>query len=357
MLLPSSETLFLAACMGEVHTGSSEDWTAAVELAREHGLGPLVFSALRYSGSPGNVAAVSLPDAAWISLEQEYEEAVKRHGRACLQLISVLESLAGIRYLVLKGPALSTRLYPRGGRTYGDLDIVVQESDYSAARAALRSIGYNPPGPHVERYQRLVGRDLSLIPQDERASSMSVELHWRMSGPAAGMLDEVSIWKRSQQVTINDWLVDVPGPEDTLLLLALNLRLHRFARLKTLCDIGRLLRQEGRMMDWTLVHAEAHEAGLCITLRHALDLAHAAFGNLDSPMPYCGRQISLQRHLLSVAASPTRLLNGRHNFSQRAIGYLLPFLSLDQTWEVAALIRHHLALIPEYARYRLDHSQ
>lgn len=49
---------------------------------------------------------------------------------------------AGIRSIVLKGRSIARWLYPRGGRSYGDTDVLVQEGDVAAAEAVLRGLGF-----------------------------------------------------------------------------------------------------------------------------------------------------------------------------------------------------------------------
>ena len=47
-----------------------------------------------------------------------------------------------VSWVLLKGPSLAEWLYPMGGRDYGDIDILVSESELPKARAILTSLGY-----------------------------------------------------------------------------------------------------------------------------------------------------------------------------------------------------------------------
>lgn len=49
---------------------------------------------------------------------------------------------AGIPSILLKGRSIARWLYPRGGRSYGDTDVLVQEGDVAAAEAVLRGLGF-----------------------------------------------------------------------------------------------------------------------------------------------------------------------------------------------------------------------
>ena len=270
----------------------------------------------------------------------------------------MLAALSGIPTLALKGPALAARLYPDGCRHYDDLDIAVRAQDYHVARAALLMIGYRPLGRHVERYQRVAGRDLSFRPPpDEHGALWSVELHWQLHDPATGTLDEGGIWARARDVMIDGHAVRSPGSADTLLLLALNLRQHRFARLKTLCDVDRLLRLEGGEIDWPWLHAQAHAAGMCLTLRHTLELARALLGSPTGSLPPCGRQGDLRRRWLARLASESVLLRTRPSrHPSNVLLSLVPLLSLDRTRASGRLVQRRLRLFPAYARYRLGQA-
>jgi hypothetical protein len=354
--LSAAEELLLAACRGDVRGGSTADWLAALALAQHHQLSALLCAALR-DGRAGDRSARPIA-AAWQALQHDEATARRRNARACRELTAVLAALWGIPTLALKGPALAARLYPDGGRHYEDLDIAVRAQDYPIARARLLMIGYRPLDRHVERYQRVAGRDLSFVRHDEHGASWSVELHWQLLDPAAGTLDEAGIWARACDVLIDGHAVRTPGSADTLLLLALNLRQHRFARLKTLCDVDRLLRLEGEGIDWPSLHAQAHAAGVCLTLRHTLQLAHALLGSPTGSLPRCGREGDLRRRLLARLASESVLLRPRpsHHPSKVLLLSLVPLLSLDRAQAAGRLVYRRFQLFPEYARYRLGQA-
>ena len=49
---------------------------------------------------------------------------------------------AGVQSILLKGPTFARLLYPEGGRTYTDSDLLVRRSDIARAEAVLDSLGY-----------------------------------------------------------------------------------------------------------------------------------------------------------------------------------------------------------------------
>ncbi|HEY1829086.1 MAG TPA: nucleotidyltransferase family protein [Acidimicrobiales bacterium] len=68
---------------------------------------------------------------------------------------------AGIEVVLLKGPALAQWLYPDSVRAYGDTDLLVNPSSFSAAARVLSGIGFADPwyGPaeHAITYHRRNG--------------------------------------------------------------------------------------------------------------------------------------------------------------------------------------------------------
>ena len=352
--LTAPEELLLAACRGDVRRGSTAEWSAALALARRHQLSALLCAALG-DAPVDDRSARSI--AAWHALQHDEAAARHRHQQACRELTAVLATLWDLPTLALKGPALAARLYPDGVRLYEDLDIAVRAQDYPIARARLLKSGYRPPGRHVERYRRASGRDLSFVRYDEHGALWSVELHWQLHDPAMGTLDEGGVWARARDVLIDGHAVRTPGSADTLLLLALNLRQHRFTRLKTLCDVDRLLRLEGEDINWPWLHAQAHAAGMCLTLRHTLELARALLGSPTGSLPPCGRERNLRRRLLARLASERVLLSQRPSpHPSRVLLSLVPLLSLDRTRAAGRLGLRRVRLVPEHARYRLGQA-
>ncbi|HUC03955.1 MAG TPA: nucleotidyltransferase family protein, partial [Acidimicrobiales bacterium] len=49
---------------------------------------------------------------------------------------------AGIETILLKGPSIARWLYPEGGRTYGDTDLLVAPGEFEHAEEVLRALGF-----------------------------------------------------------------------------------------------------------------------------------------------------------------------------------------------------------------------
>ena len=92
---------------------------------------------------------------------------------------------AGIPSILLKGRSIARWLYPRGGRSYGDTDVLVREGDVAAAEAVLRRLGFVDIAdewasaehmPH--EIARTFVRPLAPERPPERGHGGNVDLHW-----------------------------------------------------------------------------------------------------------------------------------------------------------------------------------
>jgi hypothetical protein len=51
-------------------------------------------------------------------------------------------NVRGVASILLKGPSIARWLYPGGGRTYGDTDLLVRTTDFNRAEDVLRGLGF-----------------------------------------------------------------------------------------------------------------------------------------------------------------------------------------------------------------------
>ena len=187
---------------------------------------------------------------------------------------------------------------------------------------------------------------------DSHGNTWSV-LHWRLTEPGGPELSLSRIKNFSQRLEVGSIEFRTTGDEHTLLLLALNLRKQRFARLKTIVDISRLLESQAGNLNWQLLHDEAHAAGICALLRHALQLSTVLLDAPVAQLPDCSRRRSVPHRLLAarVATPGAVLREGRINDRSNAVGGLIPFVSLDNFQTSLHLAYDRLMLPPELASY------
>ena len=76
------------------------------------------------------------------------------------EVVSAMDS-AGIATILLKGPSIARWLYPEGGRTYVDTDLLVQASDHARAADVLTAIGF------VDRFDGFHAVERRMQPAEE----------------------------------------------------------------------------------------------------------------------------------------------------------------------------------------------
>jgi hypothetical protein len=137
---------------------------------------------------------------------------------------------AGIPSILLKGRSIARWLYPRGGRSYGDTDVLVQEGDVVAAEAVLRRLGFVDIAdewasaehmPH--EIARTFVRPLAPERPPERGHGGKVDLHWSIHHvPRAPDV----VWKTFNAHTTTLLLGDVETTALDTTALALHVVLH-----------------------------------------------------------------------------------------------------------------------------------
>lgn len=349
MTLSETEALLLEACRDDVSGVTAENWRDLMQLAGLHEVTPLVACHLRRHTEEGG--SPELPAECRQEVERAHAISVIQQGLLAAELEAILSKL-GVPALVLKGPGLAARYYPPGARLSRDIDLHIHAKDYPQARAALADLGYQVLEGYDESIQRRRAKDVAFIRADSDGKSWSAELHWRLTEPGGPEVDGNGVWSRAERVAVGGTSFLTTGPEQTLLLLALNLRKQRFARLKTACNVTRLVAMERDCLDWDRLHREAHRQGICSLLRHSLRLSAEVLQSEPAPFPECGRNHGLAiRALARIATIDALMADGRPGDRSRAALGLIPFVSLDNLGTSLHLGYERLTLSPEIASY------
>jgi hypothetical protein len=128
---------------------------------------------------------------------------------------------AGIEPVLVKGWAIARLYLEPGLRPYGDLDLCVRPSDYTASAAVLD----NP-----------------------EARDFLVDLHKGFERLDEGRFEE--LYARSRLVELGDTRVRVLAPEDHFRLMAVHMLRHGAARPLWLCDIAVALESRASDFNW-----------------------------------------------------------------------------------------------------------
>ena len=94
---------------------------------------------------------------------------------------------AGIPTILLKGPSIARWLYPAGGRTYRDTDLLVPPSQFADAGSVLRSLGFTDlleDFHPCERSAQAVETPFTRAPGPGARPGGQVDLHRNIPRPA-----------------------------------------------------------------------------------------------------------------------------------------------------------------------------
>ncbi len=240
------------AALGCVH-----DWNAVAVLAMRHRVVSLLLNGVRRFGP--------------VDQRLRAEAALGPLRKA--SKVRGLSQLAGLRaavgcldtheipWLVLKGAPLSMRLYgdPLERENY-DIDLLVPPAAATAAADALRLNGWQmktpsfAPTPARDRYFEKYVKDRIFAKRDG-----VLELHHRLANnPHLLPAPFEDLHARAATAGVGGLSFLTLGDEDLLVYLCIHGQLHRWSRLKWLCDVAALI---GSMGEGGLKSAAEHGAG------------------------------------------------------------------------------------------------
>ena len=278
LLILLARTSISAALQTEIQdrVRESVNWPFIWQLAREHGVAPLVYRTLM----------AYCPAA----LPRETRESFRRHIQASAifntlmadELVTLIDAFAakGIRVIPFKGPTLGVIAY--GDLTLRecmDLDLIVEQSYIPQARHVLWSHGY-----------QLVSRDMDGSDvQDEPFHSFvkkngmfRVDLQWTMARRLFSFrLDREHFWKHLKPVRLPRKAIMSLAPEELLIVLCVHGSKHAWEDLKWVCDVAELIRRR-RNLDWSRVLHLSQEWGYQRMVLMGLSIARCVF---DAPLP------------------------------------------------------------------------
>ena len=265
----------LLAVLGRADAGrrvpATVDWQGVAEIARWHGLEPLLAHRL---GALGLLP--SLPDELRARLAGAAMLATVRDTARRRQLGEALGALAGagVAVVPLKGSVLAEHAYPASSlRRMTDFDLLLPAGEIARARTVLRGLGYVPDeGPSPSENH---------APTLRHPVRMPIELHDVINpcrSPFRLPLDGVLARTVSMRVAGHD--VRALEPIDMLLHLATHMGHGHVlgASLSGVVDILMWTERYGDVVAWDEVVARARTAGAERFVHAALALARQALG-------------------------------------------------------------------------------
>jgi Uncharacterised nucleotidyltransferase len=192
--------------------------------------------------------------------------------------VAVLDAFdgAGVRSLLLKGPALARLLYAEHEhRGYSDVDLLVAPTDLAEARRTLPGLGFEKSGSHFGIDDVAGIQYAEQWGQRGETGAVWIDLHWRLWGCEA---PDHAVWDALSRRRTS---IDLAGRETAVLerdALALHLALHAAQHglndRKAMGDFARGLERWGIEI-WSSAATIAGETGATPTFAAALRLLPA----------------------------------------------------------------------------------
>jgi hypothetical protein len=235
------------------------DWDRLIALAENHGVVPLVHTAL------GQVPAGHVPTSISARLWAYFAVNGRINHARTQELIRILNVLknAGIRAVPFKGPVLTASLYgDLQLRVFADLDLLIGRSDVLSARDLLANDGYHSLSPvKAEDEAAFLAAqrqyDFELVHETTREL---VELHWKTNHEfVIERLDDTDWWSALETVDIDGTRMLNLNPRETMFALLIHGSKHLWSRLSWLVDIALLARKfDAADWSWLVDQANAH---------------------------------------------------------------------------------------------------
>ncbi len=153
---------------------------------------------------------------------------------------------AGIRSLLLKGPAIGAWLYDDSvHRCYGDVDLLVAPQDDDAARRTLTRLGFHDldadlSASEVERLLELNDLAPHAFTWVRPGSRVAIDLHHTLHGVGT---DRQTVWDvlaaEAELRELRDVPIETPSPEARALVVALHAAWNGTSQQKSLDDLDR----------------------------------------------------------------------------------------------------------------------
>jgi len=211
------------------------EWESIIQTALRHGVMPLLFRNLRRYHN------AAVPKVVLDNLQQHFFANATQISLLAKELVNILELFKsyGIAAIPFKGPTLALQAYNDITlRQFGDLDILVKESNLDKAEQLLVSKGYIPIASPLRETSKV---QLFINDKDK----IAIDLHWRIAPQVIrSPIEQKALWSRAEIISFNNNSTLTLSTEDLLLFLCIHgcKSRHTWDKLIWVCDIAELSR-------------------------------------------------------------------------------------------------------------------
>jgi len=253
---------------------SIDEWNKLFTLLIPHWILPLVYWKI------GHLPKAFHPPTPIISrMRKAFMDSRVRCLQVEKQLLELLDAFntAGIRVLVLKGPALARSMYPDPAmRPSDDIDLLVRPEEFIKARDILCEIGYQCEEKIFEVLKDCHCEE-HFIPSTDLRNNHIIELHWDIQRFFGYKHDNKieQLFFRATKVMTNTLCFETLHPIDALINAALHMIMTHCQgmRLIWIYDIALLTRNLEGLNDWELLQKRSLACGALLSVKNSLKMA------------------------------------------------------------------------------------
>ncbi|MDD5431746.1 MAG: nucleotidyltransferase family protein [Candidatus Omnitrophica bacterium] len=246
------------------------NWQKFLQLAYDNAVSSLTFNSLKFYLPINDIEREALQ-----RLKISYQACTVRNIYYKEELKKIISLLMdkGIKVIPLKGIFLSERLYgDASSRDESvDLDLLIRQEDRAKARPLIERTGYVCEGSgEIKEWE--------WVDIYSRPKRKIIELHWDITMMARSKERIEGFWQGAQLVEREGIKYYDFLPEELLLYLSAHLtNSDSFRKLRSMCDIDRLLEKYGRQINWDSVVEKSGDWHLRSSLYAALKLQAELF--------------------------------------------------------------------------------
>jgi len=261
---------------------SFSDWADLLALLRPHKIIPFLYwrlLSLPEESSP--------PEPIRDQMRRAFLGSVVRAVRTERQLFELHQAFRqkGLRFLVMRGPALACSIYPEPGLRPGtDLDLLLPREEVSAAREVLENEGYRCLSKRFEAGESFF-REEEFVHRGKPGERVPIDLHWTpwelyhfFENPPGEKLED--LFARAFKVESSGLTFETFDPVDALIQTVVHIALihRRDARLIWVVDVALLAGMLSNSEDWEVLQNRSVAWNGRLALERCLRMAQAWTG-------------------------------------------------------------------------------
>ena len=249
-------------------------WEYVAAESCDGGVGGLLLDRLRQLG-------IAAPDSATRQMQayDHHVAAANAYKIESVQRVLARLQMAGVPCLLLKGAALNATVFAPGQRPMTDIDVLIHQADVRLAERVLRNAGC-AAGADLVRPDFFPRYYCEREYATRRTPAVKIDLHARPFHVLryGRTVPDQAMWTDARKARLGELTVQIPGPEEMLIHLAVHSACHGNTALRWLHDIKHWLASYADEIDAARVADKCCRWGLSLPVNRTLRQVCGAFG-------------------------------------------------------------------------------